>query len=318
MVRTFPSAFGVDIRLLIAALVIVLLIVFGVRSCASSALEGSSGDVVGGVSGVLQGDSPDETPQEAAEGEEWDAGVAVLYSLLESEYADTLVEAAQTDDDVAWIIKHAADYAVDGSYVQYKLLRLAAKEPEARFFVRAWPERYPSEEGEACDSVSAGSLPLLYQWDVRWGYTLYCNTTFALTGCCPTALAMVYQGITGKSDMTPYDMGRLADSRGYMDEFNGTSDAFLTDCAYELGLSCSRIDVSNGSLVGALRSGAVLICNVGPGDFTTGGHYIVLHGLDGSGRVLVNDPFSAKNSAKPWDVDTIIGQTKALFSYTAA
>ena len=242
-----------------------------------------------------------------------------VYSLLEATYAEQLMNAAHTDADAAWIVSHIDQYAVDGSIVQYKLLKLAAVEPQARSFVRNWPEQYPSDQAESCSSNEDDrAVPRLYQWDARWGYTLYCNTTFALTGCCPTSLAMVYQGLTGASDKSPYDMGVLANERGYMDSYNGTDTAFLTNCASELGLQCITISVSADSITSTLAAGQVIICNVGPGDFTTGGHFIVLAGLDSNGNVVVNDPFSAERSAESWSAETIASQTKALFAYSLA
>ena len=242
-----------------------------------------------------------------------------VYSLLEATYAEQLMNAAHTDADAAWIVSHIDQYAVDGSIVQYKLLKLAAVEPQARSFVRNWPEQYPSDQAESCSSNEDDrAVPRLYQWDARWGYTLYCNTTFALTGCCPTSLAMVYQGLTGASDKSPYDMGVLANEHGYMDSYNGTDTAFLTNCASELGLQCITISVSADSITSTLAAGQVIICNVGPGDFTTGGHFIVLAGLDSNGNVVVNDPFSAERSAESWSAETIASQTKALFAYSLA
>ena len=286
------------------------------RGCADSSSSVSSDDL--DASSVAVDDSP--TAANAASEPEIDVEQYrdQVFSWLEDDYAEKLVDAARTDADAAWTVSHIDAYAVDGSSVQYKLLKLAALEPQARSFVRDWPQEYPAAQADACDSSWQGRVPHLYQWDKRWGYTLYCNTTFALTGCCPTSLAMVYQGLTGSSDKSPYDMGVLADSRGYMDAFNGTSTAFLTDCASELGLNCWSVSVSAESMKAELTAGNVLICNVGPGDFTTGGHFIVLTGLDSEGNVVVNDPFSAQRSAVGWSADTIVSQTKALWAYSLA
>lgn len=51
------------------------------------------------------------------------------------------------------------------------------------------------------------------------------------------------------------------------------------------------------------------------GDFTEGGHCIVLTGMDADGRVIVNDPFSSKNSAKTWDIDTVVSQSVRMIAY---
>ncbi len=307
-VSAAPTLFGFDLRIIGAVLVVlVVAIVLVVRGCSGS--EPSS---------AASAPAASATPVAEESQVDIEAYRDQVFSWLEDDYAEALMTAAETDADAAWIVSHIDCYAVDGSSVQYKLLKLAATEPQARLFVRNWPNCYPSDQAGSCSSGWDGRVPRLYQWDERWGYTLYCNTTFALTGCCPTSLAMVYQGLTGASDRSPYDLGVMAARGGYMDSFNGTDTAFLTNCASELGLSCRQLSVSSDSITSALSAGEVVICNVGPGDFTTGGHFIVLAGLDNAGDVVVNDPFSAERSAVSWPAQTIAGQTKALYAYSLA
>ncbi len=62
----------------------------------------------------------------------------------------------------------------------------------------------------------------------------------------------------------------------------------------------------------------MVICNVGPGDFTDNGHFFVITGVDGDGSLVINDPYSAERSNQAWDVETVLGQTKALFAYERA
>ena len=68
----------------------------------------------------------------------------------------------------------------------------------------------------------------------------------------------------------------------------------------------------------ALEGGAVLICNVGPGDFTDNGHFLVITGIDDEGNLAINDPYSAERSGRTWNVDTVLGQAKALWAYRLA
>ncbi len=300
--------FGIDLRIIGAVLLIlVVATILVVRGCSDPESSSAASAPAASATPVAEESQVDiETYRDQ------------VFSWLEDDYAEALMTAAETDADAAWIVSHIDCYAVDGSSVQYKLLKLAATEPQARPFVRNWPDCYPSDQAGSCSSGWDGRVPRLYQWDERWGYTLYCNTTFALTGCCPTSLAMVYQGLTGASDRSPYDLGVMAARGGYMDFFNGTDAAFLTNCASELGLNCRQLSVSSDSITSALSAGEVIICNVGPGDFTTGGHFIVLAGLDSAGDVVVNDPFSAERSAVSWPAQTIAGQTKTLYAYSLA
>ena len=300
----------IDVRwLLIALAVVILVVVLVVRGCSSPAPDISA-------SAVTSSSASQEAPAPPEPEADWEEVSAAVYSLLDDDYAEALLQAAQTDADARWIACHTGDYTEDGSIVQYKLLKLAALEPQARPFVRNWPELYSQDKGEPCDSSWSGRVPHLYQWDPRWGYTLYCSTTFALTGCCPTSFAMVYQALTGAADQSPYDMGVLASSWGYMDEMNGTDVGFFFAGADEFGFSCWQISTDSYALTSTLASGNLVICNVGPGDFTTGGHFIVLAGLDGNGDLVVNDPFSVERSNRSWDVDMVLSQTKALYAFS--
>ena len=250
---------------------------------------------------------------------------AALLNLMGSDDATPFIEAAQSDADVHWIASHYDQYEVDGYAVEAKLFKLATNEPAARHFVLYWPDKYPQSTGEPLTSdetvISAStgqSVPRFYQWDERWGYTEYSSTTFAVTGCCPTALSMVYTGLTGNTDKSPYDMGVLAVNDGYATTYDGTDASFLPGEAARLGLSCTEVGVSSSELRSALQQGKVAIINVGPGDFTTNGHYIVAVGLDENGDLVINDPYSEVRSNKTWDIDTVISQTKVIYAYSAS
>lgn len=242
-----------------------------------------------------------------------------LRYILGPELSQKLVESAQDNEDLAWIAAHPEAFEMDGASVQHKLLKLATKEPEAVSFIRTFPEVYPNDEPEEGTTGESDGrrAPKLYQWDPRWGTTQYCATAFALTGCCPTSMAMVYQGLTGKTDKGPYEMGQLAKENGYMDTYQGTLSDFLTGIAPKLGLSSSKIDVNGTSLRSALAQGQLVICNVGPGDFTDGGHFFVITGMDDEGKLLINDPFSVVNTEQHWDVSTVLSQTRGLWAFHA-
>ena len=242
--------------------------------------------------------------------------------ILDEYFVDKMMELAKTNDEVKWISNHAGAYMSDGWEVQYKILKLASEEPAASTYVRNWPTEYPAEtqntsHKNAIKTKTTGpnNVPQLFQWDPRWGYTVYSSTSFGLTGCCPTTLAMVYQGLTGKTDMTPYDMGQLAARDGYMALYDGTDSSFLSNEAWDLGLNCIDVWSDSSSIVAALESNLVLIANVGPGDFTNDGHFIVLSGLK-DGKIIVNDPYSKERSEKLWDPETISMQSMIIFGFS--
>lgn len=292
------------IALVAAALILFVLAIIGVRSCAGCA-----------ASSEPSTDAPVPEPQQAAKDP---IDQAALVAVLGDDLAAQLIQAAETDENAAWVAAHPQDYLVDGDAVQRKLLKLAATEPEAVAFVRTFPSAYPAETAGVCGEVEQGSVPRLYQWDERWGSTVYSSTTFALTGCCPTSLSMVYQGLTGKSDLSPYDMGKRASEGGYETAFDGTDATFLVNEAASLGLTCESVGADEASLRAALADGGVVICNVGPGDFTEAGHFFVITGIDDEGGLTINDPYSAERSNRTWDVGTVLGQTMALYGYRMA
>ena len=249
-----------------------------------------------------------------------------LAGLLGKDIADKLIKQASENEDAAWVATHPDAYGVFREHIQRKALTLAANEPEAAAFVRGLPKKFPASKanykakgmptGAPGKKVPSTKVPHLYQWDLRWGYTMYDGDSFGLSGCGPTSMAMVYQGLTGDADKTPYDMGQLAFEGDFVDpNYGGTYDGYYLYAAEQLGLLYEGLPVDVDSIVAALDGGRVVIAHVGPGTFSQVGHYIVLAGLTDSGEVIVNDPYSTTRSAKPWDADLIASESIALYAY---
>ena len=283
-------------------------------SAASSPAPTQAGGLVGSVARIA-------STRAASEAESVEEGLALI---LEDDLVSALLGKAKGSPEVRWVAAHADDYAVDGWAVQHKILKLAAEEEAASAYVRNWPAKYPASDQDLADkdalhakTTGQQDVPALFQWDPRWGYTVYSSTAFGMTGCCPTALAMVYQGITGNDDMTPYDMGLLAQADGYMSLYEGTDANFLINEAPGLGLACYQIADDAASLVAAVEDGQVLIVNVGPGDFTDDGHFIVVSGIE-DGKLVVNDPYSLVRSERRWGPEEIVAQSKLALGYTKA
>ena len=316
-------AIGVTVAIVV---LLAFLIVSGIRGCTASTEQQStpsSSAATTTSASASSASSSNLTPVEAIveavpEVDKATIDEDAIVNILGDDLASQLLTQAKSNNDAHWIASHPDEYLEDGTIVRYKLLRLAAKEPQAIQFVRNWPEQYcASKPDYSADHTndSSNGVPRLYQWDERWGYTEYSSTTFALTGCAPTSLAMVYQARTGDTSKSPYDMGVFANENGYATEYEGTDGSLFSVGGESLGLTCTELDVNSESLQQALANGQIVVVNVGPGDFTDGGHYLVATGIASDGNVVINDPFSAVRSNKTWGIDTIIDQTVALYAF---
>lgn len=168
--------------------------------------------------------------------------------------------------------------------------------------------------------VEEGEMPLLIQWDKRWGYRIYGTNYMGNNACGPTCMSMLYVGLTGDTSMNPYEMAKFAEARGYYLSQVGTKWALMEDGAEELGLTVEiyeKDQVADVEAVhAALEAGKPVICPMGPGDFTRGGHFIILTGIDENNQVSVLDPNSPKRSAMLWDFDQVMSQTKYAWGYS--
>jgi predicted double-glycine peptidase len=63
----------------------------------------------------------------------------------------------------------------------------------------------------------------------------------------------------------------------------------------------------------ALDEGKLIVLNLGPGDFTPTGHYLVVTGYTEDGFTL-NDPNSRERSAMTWTFERLENQVKNLWA----
>ncbi len=180
---------------------------------------------------------------------------------------------------------------------------------------------YPQEHGKNHDTRIVredyrGSIPLFLQWDERWGYNSYGSGLIGWTGCGPTCLSMAVVGLTGETKWNPAEVADFSEQCGYYTENSGTSWELMSDGAQRLGLQSSELPLDENRIRSVLDSGGVVICSVGPGDFTTEGHYILIRGYGNSG-FIVNDPNSRERSELEWPYERLAGQIKNLWALSA-
>lgn len=196
-----------------------------------------------------------------------------------------------------------------------RLLEALANNPEMADFVEGYPEAEHVATGGLTESETKESYPLFLQWDPRWGYAPYGDDScIALSGCGPTCLSMALYYLTGDESLTPDAIGDYSMQNGYYMSGTGTLWALLEDVAPLYGVEVSQPDASEWEMKAALDQGAVLICSMGPGDFTAGGHFIVLYGYDGDG-FWVNDPNCVARSRQSWTYDQLSRQMKHLWVF---
>ena len=202
--------------------------------------------------------------------------------------------------------------------VPQSLIDLYERNKEARQFVLDYEKNKDKHEAiDISKEVRDGEIPLFLQWDERWGYETYGDDYMAVTGCGPTALSMVYTGLTGDTSLNPYEMAKLAQNNGYYVNGSGSSWNMMLGLASQIGLDANEISLDENSIKKELSAGNPIICIMGPGDFTTSGHFIVLTGITDDGKVQVNDPNSVKNSQKTWELERIMSQMRDLWVYKA-
>ena len=197
-----------------------------------------------------------------------------------------------------------------------QLIELLQNNEETVDFVFDYPEKKDTAPADTVGEVVQGQVPLLLQWDERWGYAFYADDMIAVNGCGPTAIAMVAAGLTGDNTVTPYKVAQFSAGNGYYAGDSGTSWTLMTDGAQQFGIYGEEMGLSEDEVFSALENGHPIICSMRPGDFTTTGHFIVLTGVE-DGKIRVNDPNSRVRSGKLWDYSRLEYQINNLWVYTA-
>lgn len=133
------------------------------------------------------------------------------------------------------------------------------------------------------------------QGDSRWGKKPYTSTgnkkqTIANSGCGPTSMADI-QATWVDSAITPVEMCDFAVEHGYRTPSNGTAWAFFKAIANAYGYKGFVQTKSMATCRNAIRNGAFVVASMGPGYWTSGGHYICLWKIDDT-YMYANDPAS--------------------------
>ena len=200
------------------------------------------------------------------------------------------------------------------SYSAYpeSLIELLERNPETEAFVLEYPLKKDIQEEVYLSEYENTTVPLFLQWDQRWGYIQYGSDVAGLTGCGPVCLSMAAYYLTGDPAMSPDRIIQFSLDNGYCVPGDGTLWTLISEGGIKLGLDVTEIPLVESRIYANLEAGNPIICVMGPGDFTTTGHYIVLVGLE-NGLIRVNDPNSIANSQKLWEYEKICDQIRNLW-----
>ena len=159
------------------------------------------------------------------------------------------------------------------------------------------------------------NIPLLMQTNYTTPIKWYGGTTTVKSkGCGPTSVSMVITYLTGNSTQNPQIIFEWLNNLGYFHGY-GFGKAALTKAAAKYGVSCTWQNLTEASMKQTLLSGQPIIAFMGKGQFSSGGHYIVLKGVDSQGKILVNDPFYKKNNNQSFDASLILKEKRVSQSF---
>ncbi len=236
-----------------------------------------------------------------------DAALVVPKLYTDTQVAEKLLDLSASSQDYKLIYENME------SYPEEMLVALCNNE-EMLEFVRDYPQRSENAQGGFTAEEQEAAMPLLMQWDKRWGYVPYGSSCVGMSGCAPTCLSMVVLALTANDTATPDALAAYAWQEGYYTEGTGTSWSFLTQGAAHWGVNGQEIGLDETKIAAELEAGHPIICSMRPGDFTTAGHFIVLTGIE-DGKIRVHDPNSRARSGRLWAYETLKGQIKNLWAY---
>ena len=244
--------------------------------------------------------------------------IAVLVLLLMIYPAKLLYDRISLDDsklsDTERTVKAYADeHNISFHSYPDSLIQLLERNPETETFVLEYPLKKDADiQVDLSQYRDSDGVPLFLQWDQQWGYMKYGSDVAGLTACGPVCLSMAAWYLTENDAFSPDKMIEFASDNGYYSPGNGSSWTLISEGGVKLGFDVTEIPLVESRIIKNLEVNNPIICAMGPGDFTTSGHYIVMVGYE-DGFIRINDPNSVANSQKLWKYEDIEGQIRNLW-----
>lgn len=204
----------------------------------------------------------------------------------------------------------------DPSRYPKSLLKALSKNSEMLDFVLDYPKKHKNAAAKSIgDDFVIGEIPALSSGMNAGAMPLTVRKTIiAVSGCGPTALSMVISGLLQDASITPAVVADYASSNGYLDENLDTKWELMTNGVEHFGISGSILGLDENAMINVLSVGCPIICSMGPGIFTTTGHFIVLTGYQ-DGAFTVHDPASKVRTSQTYTFQEISGQIKNMWYF---
>ena len=158
--------------------------------------------------------------------------------------------------------------------------------------------------------LTGGSAEIVYynQTEEPWASQPYGRDDISGYGCGPTSMAMLVSSLT-QTRIDPAQMSAWAVQQGFWARRSGSYLSIVQGTAAAYGLEASAFDERTAdAVVRELAAGHMFVALMGPGHFTSRGHFIILRGVTLGGEVLVADPASTDRSLTTWDAQLILDE----------
>ena len=225
------------------------------------------------------------------------------------------------NDELGWQKRNGGNwyyYEKDGSLARNKWVGDYWLGADGKMAKSAWVDNgryYVDSSGKwvpnyakADKNTPALNMPQYYQGDWRWAHKRYGLGTMVQSGCVPTSLAMVFNGL-GQKVLPTAVADTIYNNTNEMNVSGlGTSGKGAVYAINAYGYKHTVI-TTREQLIAALQSGKPVFATVGNGIFAKGRltHAIILSGYS-NGKTKAMDPDSSYNTGKWYDINTIWNQ----------
>ena len=299
----------------IATLVLFMcIIVFGIGAIVKLVTDNINENNTDNKTNIVNDTKTDDNKSVVSQSDVLEVGLTsedYIYDCQDTEIMTKLQNKAKSNKMISYIYENYKAYPE-------AVLKALSNNSELADFAIKYPLELKKEHDKVTtveDMYEAGEMPLFIQWDDRWGYYPYGDDVLGLSGCGPTCLSMVIVALTGKNQYTPTAIADFATENGYYVKDTGTAWALFNEGVNKLGLNSRTIGKNETEMKAALDKGEILILSMGPGIFTTGGHYIVIYDYnEKTGEFIIKDPNSVIRTNTTYELSAFRDQIKNIWA----